>query len=90
MTFQERAHNIIMNCVRQHNLAVEGLTEEQFVNCIKQAINCGDFKRLIRQGDNAQQIIYIPFEAQQRYENRIKTLEEWICLNTDKNPDDIE
>lgn len=89
MTFQERAHKVITDAIQKYNLAVEGLTEEQFVNALKQAINCGDFKRLVRQGDNAQQIIYIPFEREQALISRIRKLEEFIdSCGTD--PDTIE
>ena len=47
--------------VRQHNLAVEKLTERQFVEALKQMIAAGDFVKYVRADDNAQTVSYEPF-----------------------------
>lgn len=67
---------LISDLIKEHNIAVEKLTREQFVEAIKQAIQCGDFTRLVRADDNAQQVIYIPFKREQELLNKIEELEE--------------
>lgn len=45
---------------------------------IRQACACGDIRRLVRQGDNAQTIVYIPFADAGRLKARIAELEKHI------------
>lgn len=40
----------IDDLIRQHNLAIENLTSKQLGEAIRQAIVCGDFRRLIVAG----------------------------------------
>lgn len=56
-----KADEAIAKCVREHNLQIERLTEAQCVQAIIQAFQSGDFKRLVRVSDNAQQVVYLPF-----------------------------
>lgn len=65
--------------VREHQIAIEGLTEQQLVSALKQAIQCGDFQRLVVGTSDAQQVIYVPYVREQELEARVKALEE--CLN---------
>lgn len=50
---------ITRDLVKKYNLAVEGLTERQLAECIRQAIVAGDFQRMVVD-DGRQMITYIP------------------------------
>lgn len=52
------------------------LTRDQFIDLMFQAIASGDFIRQVRQGDNAQAMIYIPFAEQERLRTKIKEMED--------------
>lgn len=58
--------------VQAHGLAVEGLTEKQLADCIRQAIEAGDLMRhvIVDNRLNKQCVTYLPF---QEYD-RIRTL----------------
>jgi len=49
---------------RKHNLAVDKLNEQQFVDVLRQMIASGDFVRYVeigKEGKESQKIVYIPF-----------------------------
>lgn len=69
--------------IQAHCLAVEELTEKQFVEAIRQACACGDFQRLVRAGDGAQSVVYIPFAREQELRARIDELEIYAKNNSD-------
>jgi len=68
----------IEETVKRHNLAVEELTEKQFVSAIKQAIECGDFTRLVRVTDGGQCVVYMPFEREQKLESQVAELKQQV------------
>lgn len=59
--------------VRQYALACEALTEQQLAEAIRQALQCGDFQRLVSV-DGGQQVVYIPFAREQQLENQIEDM----------------
>ena len=61
--------------VDKYRLAMAAMTEAQLADAVKQAIACGDFRRLVRAGDNAQSVVYIPFAREQELLERIRGLE---------------
>lgn len=56
---------ILTLLIQKHNLAVDELTEKQLADTLRQALQCGDFIRLVRVDNGAQQVVYIPFEREQ-------------------------
>ena len=70
-----------------YQLTVGGLTKEQFAEALRQAIACGDFKRLVLSHSLdldypklscsvTQQVVYLPYAREQELLAKIKTLEE--------------
>lgn len=47
--------------VRKHRLAAELLTEQQLVDVIRQAIDCGDLMRYVLVDGSSQSVTYIPY-----------------------------
>ena len=60
--------------VKKYNLAVEQLHEQQLAKLIQQMIASGDIIRYVRAGDNAQQIVYIPFARVESLETENQSL----------------
>jgi hypothetical protein len=52
--------DLFSQLVKKHQLAVEGLTEKQLAEAIRQAIASGDFQRNLCL-DGAQSVIYLPW-----------------------------
>lgn len=71
----------IEKAVREHNIAIESLTERQTCEAFKQAIVCGDFQRLVIHNSGAQQVIYLPFAREQELMRRIRELEDALDKN---------
>jgi hypothetical protein len=69
---------LVAEVTRKHALAVEELTESQFVTALKQAIECGDFIRQVRATDSAQNIIYVPYAREQELESKYRELESLV------------
>ncbi len=69
--------------VREHTIQIAGLTEQQLVSALKQAIQCGDFQRLVVGTSDAQQVIYVPYAREQELEARIKDLEVKLIAKRD-------
>lgn len=59
-------------------LAIDGLTRDQFAECLRQAILAGDFQKHVVVSSNAQQVIYIPYHDQERLKARIAELEQKV------------
>lgn len=79
---QKRFDELMLKLTKEHQLAMEELTQRQFVLCIRQAIECGDFRKHIYM--DMQQIYYIPFARQHELECEIKRLK-GICEANDIN-----
>ena len=62
----EKFNAKLAEIVAKNNLAIEELTEQQVVKVFKQAIQCGDIRKLIRYDSGSQCVIYIPFEREER------------------------
>jgi hypothetical protein len=61
---QTRYDEFLKDVIRRHQIAVEQLTEQQFVEALKQAIASGDFQRHVRIDDirePAQSVVYVPY-----------------------------
>ena len=56
----ELSHEKLVEFIRQHLLAVDKLTEQQFSEALRQAIASGDFVRHVTQ-DDRQAVTYIPY-----------------------------
>jgi len=72
--FNSRVEEAIDNLQRKHNLYIEGLTEQQFAAAIKQAIEAGDFHRLILPND-ASTVVYVPYREVMNLKAKIAALE---------------
>jgi uncharacterized protein YcgI (DUF1989 family) len=59
--------------VKKYVLATEKLTEEQLADVIRQAIEAGDFQRLVNPSGE-QAVSYIPFAAEQRRKARVQEI----------------
>lgn len=86
---QKRVAEATERLVRAHNLACEDLTEQQLASVIRQACQCGDLRRLVSV-NGAQQVIYIPFDAEQRQRARIERLEAALKKHGITDPDETE
>ena len=86
---QTSADTAIRNMIRNHQVAIEELTEQQAAEAFKQACSCGDFQRLVRRGDSAQSVIYIPFAREEELQSRIQRLEKALTENNIPDPDRI-
>lgn len=75
---QKSFDEALQKAIKAHQIAINDLTEKQCCEVFKQAIQCGDIQKLVRQTDDAQSVIYIPFEEQQRLQFRIQELEAQI------------
>jgi hypothetical protein len=64
--------------VRKHDLAVAELTEKQLAATFRQALECGEFTRLVRVTDGGQSVIYIPFDREQALEARVAELKQQV------------
>ena len=62
---------------RDHNIAIEKLTERQTADAIKQAILAEDFTTLVLP-DGEQRVVYIPFRQIEKLKARIFALEEQL------------
>ena len=63
--------------IKAHNLAVEQLTIEQFVDVIRQMIASGDIIRYVRNADGigeSQSVVYIPFHEAERWKDKYHEL----------------
>lgn len=74
----DRFNASIANIVRENNLRIEQLTEAQCTQAIIQAFQSGDFKRLVRASDNAQQVVYLPFAEREALKAEIQSLKDLI------------
>lgn len=72
---------VLEKFVKEHNIAIDGLTEKQVAAAFRQAIAAGEFTRHLRVipgRADAQAVTYIPFREVERLEARIKALEELL------------
>lgn len=63
--FYQIAKEAVDKLVLEKNITVANLTRDQIAEAFLQALQCGDFTRLVRQGDSAQAIVYVPFTREQ-------------------------
>lgn len=81
---RKAAEDALANVVRQYAIAVEGLTEAQVVKVFKDAISCGDIRRLVRVDNQAQTLVYIPFEREQELELKIEEMKKVLRWMEDR------
>ena len=77
----KKIEDTIAKLVHEHALALESLTEQQFVCAIKQALDCGDFSRCVQISTGAQAVVYIPYAREQELKYRIAQLEALLIFN---------
>jgi hypothetical protein len=65
--------------IAQHQLSEEHLTKEQFAHCIKQMIAAGDFTRYVRVDNQAQQVIYEPYNRCMDLEMQVEKLKATVA-----------
>lgn len=70
---KEQLEEFVRELTRKHNLRVESLTEEQFVNVLRQMILSGDIVKYVR--PDIQQMVYIPFREVEKLKAEIRELE---------------
>lgn len=63
--------------IRQHNIAVDNLTQKQVVDAFKQAILAGDFQKHVSVL-NQQQVVYLPFAREQELFHKVQALQEEV------------
>lgn len=56
--------------------AANALTEEQFIEAMRQALACGDFMRYVHIDGSCQSVTYEPFRECQSLRNRLKFFEQ--------------
>jgi len=86
--FQKQFKAAIDGLVEKHNLAIEGLTGQQIAEAVRQAIQCGDFTRLVRTNDGGQTVVYLPFTTAEIQASRISRLEAALEAAGIPDPDD--
>jgi len=59
---------------RKHNLHMEGLIEKQLADAIRQALEAGDFQRLVLPND-ASTVVYVPYREVMNLKAKIAALE---------------
>lgn len=60
--FQKLLDEAVRKLVYDYSIQIENLTEQQTVSALRQAIECGDFQRLI--SPTGQQVVYEPFRRE--------------------------
>ena len=70
---RKRLDEATRKMVFEYSIRIEKLTEEQTVSALRQAIECGDFQRLV--SPHGQQVVYEPFRREQELLARIARLE---------------
>lgn len=88
MEFRSEASNALNNSIiefiKNFNIKVEELTQEQTAQALKQAIAAGDFQVMIVKSDDGfsrtQAVTYIPFRDVERLKAKIAELEARIEL----------
>lgn len=76
--------------IKEKAITAENLTASQLATAMIQAIECGDFTRLVRLDNQAQQVLYIPFAREQELRWKIAELErgEFACKKCGLRKDD--
>lgn len=77
--FSEAVSKAMDEVIREHNIACDKLTKEQFVNALKQAVACGDFVKYVQAGTDAQAVVYQPFAREQELLWQIEDLKEQLA-----------
>lgn len=65
--------------VRKHQVNVSAFREEQLIECIIQAIKCGDFMLYIQKESDSSDAVYVPFAQVVPLKERIAYLEELLA-----------
>lgn len=78
--FRKQFADASLKLIREHNIAVEALTESQLSEAFMQAVACGDFTRLVTT-DERQSVIYVPFANEQQHLSEINRLRELLKAN---------
>jgi hypothetical protein len=85
---------LINRAILEKEVSTEKLTQEQFVEAVKQAVKAGDFVRLVQAGPDllkhSQSVVYIPWAEKQHLSLQIDRLREAIkaALSADHWGDD--
>lgn len=73
--FQKALEVATEKLVSDYHIQSERLTRQQTASLIIQMIKSGDLYRLVREGDNAQQVVYVPFAEVEALRSRVEFLE---------------
>ena len=71
----------LLRIIREHSLAIDKLTEEQMVGAMRQAVDNGDFIRLVQTNTLGQDVIYIPYYEQEKLRSENNRLREFLKLS---------
>lgn len=84
----------VVNAVAKERAAAEDkLTEQQFIEALRQALACGDFVRHICVDNGSQCVTYMPFRNEETSRARIEELERQLseaCRIADIAPDVLQ
>lgn len=73
--YQVRYQAALDELIRKHQIAVNGLTEHQLAEAIRQACACGDFQRHVCPSNSSQFVVYIPHAREAYLLNKVRELE---------------
>ena len=71
----------VQKLIEEYQIQCEKLTREQLVEAIRQAVECGDFARYVRESGKSQTVVYIPYREFEMISGRYNEL-----LNALKRP----
>lgn len=80
----EQFEAMMIDVIRKRQIACKELDEMQIAEAFKQALQAGDFQKLVMVGtfpDGAQSIIYIPFQQVERLTSEVERLRKLLDEN---------
>lgn len=77
---QETFERALIRVVQENAIAIEGLTEKQVVQVLKQAIAAGDIQRLMTISGDQQSVLYLPFAEIEKVRNERLRLKEALQI----------
>lgn len=69
--FQAKTSTAFREMLKAKNIAVDELTRDQLAEALRQAVDCGDFIRLVRVDDRGQTVIYLPGDGVDRLRQQL-------------------
>ena len=77
--FQAAFQRVSEALVAERSAAESKLTEQQFIEAMRQALACGDFMRFVVAHSDQSGVTYVPFREHARLRARIRELEDKLA-----------